>query len=229
MKAAVYTGTRNLYKQMETAAKSLLINSDVDKIYFLIEDDEFPYELPDCIETRNMSGQTFFKPDGPNMKSHFTYFAMLRAALCYIFPDLDVILSLDTDTVVDADISGLWDLDLDGYYFAASREPQRCIGGLLYTNAGVTLFNLKKLRDGKAQEAIDVLNTTEFKWLDQDVLNYLCQGRILDLDSSYNVNAYTVPTRIYKILHYAGVPNETFRTFKDYKKYKNIQFSDIRR
>lgn len=50
MKAAVYCGTRNLYRQMITAAKSLLIHSDVDKIYFLIEDDDFPYSLPPEIE-----------------------------------------------------------------------------------------------------------------------------------------------------------------------------------
>ena len=46
MRAAVYCGTRNLYKNMITAAKSLLIHSNVEKIYFLIEDDIFPYEIP---------------------------------------------------------------------------------------------------------------------------------------------------------------------------------------
>jgi len=37
--------------------KSLLIHSNVDKIYFLIEDDEFPYELPPEVECINVSGQ----------------------------------------------------------------------------------------------------------------------------------------------------------------------------
>jgi hypothetical protein len=37
------------------AAKSLLKYSDVDKIYFIIEDDEFPYELPPEIECKNLS------------------------------------------------------------------------------------------------------------------------------------------------------------------------------
>jgi len=46
MRAAVYCGTRNLYKNMVIAAKSLLIHSNVEKIYFLIEDDIFPYEVP---------------------------------------------------------------------------------------------------------------------------------------------------------------------------------------
>ena len=40
MRAAVYSGTRNVYQDMLTSAKSLLIYSNVDKIYFLIEDDQ---------------------------------------------------------------------------------------------------------------------------------------------------------------------------------------------
>ena len=56
MRAAVYNGTRNLYENMLAAAKSLLVHSNVEKIYFLIEDDIFPYDLPpeiECINVRN--------------------------------------------------------------------------------------------------------------------------------------------------------------------------------
>ena len=69
MKAAAYTGTRNLYSGMVPAVKSLLAHSDVEKVYLLIEDDEFPYYLPDCVETVNVSNQTYFRPGGPNMVS----------------------------------------------------------------------------------------------------------------------------------------------------------------
>ena len=56
MRTAVYTGTRNLYYYMVAAAKSLLAHSNVEKIYFLIEDDTFPYELPPKTSTINVSG-----------------------------------------------------------------------------------------------------------------------------------------------------------------------------
>lgn len=46
LRVAAYCGTRNLYKDMVPAFKSLLINSNVDIIYLLIEDDKFPYPLP---------------------------------------------------------------------------------------------------------------------------------------------------------------------------------------
>ena len=58
MKVAAYTGTRNLYDGMLASVKSLILHSDVDKIFLLIEDDEFPYELPKCVEVRNISDQT---------------------------------------------------------------------------------------------------------------------------------------------------------------------------
>ena len=55
MRAAVYCGTRNVYDDMIPSMKSLLIHSNVEKIYFLIEDDKFPYELPPEVECINVS------------------------------------------------------------------------------------------------------------------------------------------------------------------------------
>lgn len=224
IKAAVYTGSRNLYPAMVTAAKSLLANSDVDKIYLLIEDDEIPYDIPECVETINVSEQKFFQEDGPNMKSGYTYLAMMRAALAYVFPDLDVILSLDVDTIVDKDISDLWSLPLDDYYFAAAKEEHRSYEGLFYTNTGVALYNLKKLRDGKADEVIFALNHQRFTWVEQDAFNYLCQGRILEMPSRYNVNTWTAPTEEKRILHYAGISMDVWQTFPEYLKYRDLPF-----
>ena len=53
-KVAVYCGTKNLYNDMFIAANSLMVHSSVDKIYFLIEDDKFPYLLPNIIECINV-------------------------------------------------------------------------------------------------------------------------------------------------------------------------------
>lgn len=206
-RVAAYTGTRNLYANMETAVKSLLINSDVDKIYLLIEDDEFPYKLPDIVQTINVSDQTFFPKNGPNMNSRFTYMAMMRATYALLFPQYDRILSLDVDTIVDKYIgSELWNLPINEYYFSASKEPFRSKQeNLFYTNIGVTLYNLDKLRDGKVNEVIDELNRKRYPFLEQDVFNYLCQGKILDMPSSYNANDWTIPTLDKKIVHFAGI------------------------
>ena len=207
LNVAAYTGTRNLYKLMVPAVKSLLINSNVDKIYLLIEDDEFPYELPKQVECINVSGQKYFKPDGPNMDSRFTYMAMIRATYAHLFPNLDRILSLDVDTIVDKDISALWDIDLDDCYFAAVIEPDRSDvdEDILYTNIGVALYNLEMLRDGKADEVIKALNEKKYSFLEQDAFNEFCQGHIRKIPSIYNATNYTAITRNPHIVHYAGM------------------------
>lgn len=207
MNYAVYTASRNLYPDLLPAVKSLFINSDVDKVFFLIEDDSFPCWLPDKIECINVSNQTFFDKDGPNMNSRFTYLAMMRATLAKLFPDIDRILSLDVDTIVDKYIgSDLWKLPIENYYFSASKEPFRTdYEKLFYTNIGVTMYNLDKLRDGKVDEVIAELNKKRYSFLEQDVFNYLCQGYILDMPSCYNANDWTMPTYDKKIVHYAGI------------------------
>lgn len=229
MKAACYFGSRNLYADMVSAVKSLLIHSDVEKVFLLIEDDEFPYALPDAVETINISGivPAIFDPNGPNYKSNWTYIGLIRAALTKVFPDLDSILSIDCDTIVDKDISDLWDIPIDGFYFAAAKEPLLSrILNCLYVNAGVTLFNLKKLReDGKDDEMIHLLNTKKLHFVAQDAMCECCQGGIKEIPSDYNATNYTEPTGNKKVIHFAGDRN--WRNYDIAKKYRDIPWPDI--
>jgi len=204
-KIAAYTGTRNLYPMMVPAVKSLLYNSDVDEVWLFIEDDVFPLAVPEMVKVRNVSGQTYFPPDGPNMRSRYTYMAMMRAVYADLFPDADRVLSLDVDTICKADISDLWDLPIDDCYFAASVEPERTKDeGYFYSNIGVCLYNLAKLRDGKWREVVAALNAKKYRNLEQDVFNLLCQGAIYDMPSEYNKSDYTKRCDAGKIIHYAG-------------------------
>lgn len=204
MKAACYCGTRNLYQDMLPAVNSLLANSDVDKVYLLIEDDIFPYELPDKVETINVANQTYFRHDSPNYRNAWTYMVLMRAALHRVFPDLDRILSLDVDTIVAKDISELWDLPIDDYYLAAAKEPYKSRYNL-YVNCGVMLLNLKKLRDGKGDELIEALNTKRYGFNEQDCIAEHCRNGIYVMSSDYNANNYTEPTQTPKIVHFAAL------------------------
>lgn len=204
MKHAAYCGTRNVYVDMEASAKALIANSDVDVVHFIIEDATFPHPLPDMIVCHDLSEQRFFRPDGPNMESRYTYMALMRVALCHVLP-VDRVLALDTDTLVMRDVSAIWDMPIDDCYFAGVPEWTRTKDGLVYCNGGVILHNLAKMRDGKADECIEVLNRRRYEWPEQDVLNYLCQGRIHSMPSKYNSNWWTdknAPNPAIK--HYAG-------------------------
>ena len=208
-KVAAYTGTRDVYDAMEASAKSLVANSSVDRVHFFIEDAEFPRPLPDIVECHDAGGQLFFEWDGPNIGHRYTYMALMRAALPFLLYEVDVALSLDCDTVCVGDCDGLWDISLDGCYFAAVREKwaaQR--PGLDYCNVGVSLMNLKTLRDaGKAKEIVGVLNRHRFAWPEQDAMNYLCQGRVAEMPPEYNVTPWTVDAGCEpRIVHYAAMP-----------------------
>ena len=229
-KVAAYAGTRNLYESMIPAIKSIIMNSNVDKIYLLIEDNEFPYEIPeDIVECINVSEQKFFRMDGPNMKSQFTYMAMMRATYCKLFPELDKILSLDVDTIVVDDISDIWDLRLGtsprAYYFAAAREPARSHNGTVYTNIGVALYNLKYLRESKGPAIIDLLNSRRLPFVEQDAFNMKCQGKILLMDSKYNATKFTDPTDEPKIIHFAG--QKEWQNEPLYKEYMDIPWNTV--
>lgn len=207
MKAAVYSGTRNLYKSMVTAAKSLIHNSNVDKVYFLIEDDHFPEELPAIIETRNVSGQTYFAKDSANWKTHFTYMSLLRVCYTKLFPELDKVLQLDVDTVVVNNIDALWDVNLDGKWFAAVDEKLSTYKpyGHKYYNIGVAMFNLNQIRqDGADDRLIAFLNKNRVPYIDQDAWNGLGMGKDTEIPLRYNETVVTGFTDEPAVVHFAG-------------------------
>lgn len=231
MKAAVYAGTRNVYQDMIPSMKSLLIHSDIDKIYFLIEDDEFPYELPPEVECINVSGQEWFKPEScPNMKNRCSYMVLLRVVFSKIFPHLDKILTIDNDTIVKEDISELWDLDLTDYYLAGCPEYKKSNSVFTYINMGIAMLNLKKMReDHKDDELLNNLNTYYYLEAEQSCINQGCQGHIFVLPSDYNANFYTIEdanTSSTKIQHFAYTPKWQYLPIVE--KYRNIEINKIK-
>lgn len=220
-KVVVYAGTSNLYEQMYVALKSLLINTPVDRVYLFIEDDEFPFQLPGNVYPLNVSSQDYFKPGSPNFNSPWSYMTMLRCVLGMMLPDEERVLWLDCDTIVDEDITDLFAMDLNGYYYAGVMEPTKSKDIFRYVNAGVLLCNLDMLRGMcKEQEMMAFLNVCKFGWVDQDIINLLCQGRIRIIESIYNSNAFTMPCVRPKIIHYAAIKD--LKEQWAYKKYEQI-------
>ena len=203
-KTVVYAGTRNLYKTMWVAVRSLLANNTIDRVFLLIEDDTFPFYLPENVKAINVSNQKFFPEDGANYKSKWTYMAMIRVALSKMFPREDRVLWLDCDTIVDDDISELFSINMDGYYFAGVKEHKKA-GWENYINTGVLVMNLDKIRrNGLDDQLITMLNKRSLECPDQDAINQLAQGKILFLPSCYNVCPFTEPPETQKIVHFAA-------------------------
>ena len=230
-RVAVYCGTYNTYANMVASAKSLLWHTKMDKVYFLIEDDTFPYELPsDIIECINVKDQKFFPETGPNYANPWSYMCMMRAAFTKLIP-YDKILSFDIDIVVQEDIGCLWDIDLTDYYLAGVIEPQRQKSSQdpIYINFGVVMMNLAKLRnDGMDDQIIEALNTQKFGCPEQDAFNKFCAWHIYKLPNDYNATIYshiTGEAEHERIIHYAGI--KFWRHYGQVKEYGMRPWSAI--
>lgn len=229
MKHAVYCGTKNLYGDMQTAAKSLIANSDVDKVWLLTEGD-FDYWMPDMCEVVDVSGQEWFDLEGPNVCAKWSWMVLMRTALALMpeFSGVGRIASFDCDTVCVGDVSPLWEIDLSGCYFAAVQEKWACARtGLEYRNVGVMVQNLNLMREtGKAEEVVGALNRHRFTWPDQDALNYLCQGFTQDLPSGYNKCPWVVDDGSEdRVIHYAA--RDDWRDEPVVVEYRTMGWDDV--
>ena len=231
-RAAVFCGTRNVYDSMETAAKSLMYHTEMDRIYFLIEDDKFPTPLPDKIRTINVSGQEWFRKDGKNYNNAWTYMCLIRAAFAKLLPEEHKVLSLDIDVIINDDISELWDIDMTDYYIAGVPETQKT-GKMntTYVNFGVIMMNLDKIReDGIDDTIINSLNRDRWGCPEQDAFNHFCDGKIYALPGMYNATRagrITVDTDVEKISHYAGI--KYWKHYKPYRMFQQMNWDDVLR
>ena len=221
-KIAVYTGTRNIYDQMYVCLKSLILTTPMDRVFLLIEDDEFPYPVPENVSIANVSTQEMFRPGSPNYNSPWSYMAMLKCCLANMFSDMHGnILWLDCDTIVLDDISDLFSVDLSGFYYAGVMEPAKSKDIFRYINTGVLLCNLDMLRDsGKEIEIIDFMNTYRLNFPDQDAINLLCQGKLRLIDSMYNSCGWATPTIRGKIRHFAA--EQGMKDSWEYRRFEDI-------
>lgn len=216
-KTVIYAGTRNVYRNMETAAKSLLDHTKPEKIIFLTEDPEFPEPLPENIRCMDVSGQTFFPPDGANYHSRWTYMSLMRLALAELLPDENRVLWLDIDTVVIDDIARIFDTDLGDCCMAAVEEPARSATPFIYYNAGVLLMDLQKMSGGLCSELIRDVNQIPLRFPDQDIINLLCQTKIRKIHPVWNSCLWTGQPINSRIIHFAADRNyENRKLFQKY-------------
>lgn len=227
-RVAVYCASQAIYKDTVPAIKSMLMNGRPDRIYLLIEDDEFPEYLPPQVKIINVRNQPYFDLKGPNIQTHFTYMALMRAVLTKVLPDEDKVLSMDCDTLVVGNIDELWEKDLGDYYFSATREPLKCRWDKMYYNTGVTMFNLKAMReDGIDDELIEVINSNKLNCPEQDALCIVCAGNIMDMPSDFNCNQYTPRTSDMRIRHHCGYRANQWSGFPDVNQFRRTSWDEV--
>lgn len=177
----------------------------------VLAEDDF-INKPITCKVINVADQKLFDPYGINARKRWTWMSLMKCALANVLTNYDKVLFLDCDTIVEHDISELWDINMDGYYYAGVKQPQLSSDFFTYINTGVLMCNLKELRDGKEDELIRCLNAKDYAFPDQDVINERCQGKIYQLKGRYNRCEWTEQDTETYITHYAvtGFPVEVF-------------------
>lgn len=133
-----------------------------------------------------------------------TYFRLLAPSL---LPNVDKAIYLDSDLIVDADIAELYDVDVEGYPLAATRDADTIgqmdgydttVGPYLayelgmddphdYFQAGVLVMNLAELRRTvSAERFLEIATERSWRWNDQDVLNKVVNGRYRRIHMRWN-------------------------------------------
>ena len=171
-----------------------------------------PVELPEWID------------DVPAVKN-WTPGTLLRLCLPGLLPDVDKIIYVDCDMVITADMETLWKVPIGDKYLAAVPDSAVPNFGRKRRNyckrknipldgyfcAGTLVLNLQKLREGpeKFEDVVfGYLNENrDLPYLDQDILNWFCQGNYFPLEEKYNI--YTARQDALQfiddgILHYAA-------------------------
>ena len=208
----VYAATRNLYPFLREAVASLLDHNEPDRVIVLAEDNEI--DIPFDVEVVNVSDQTYYDKDGPNMNSLFTYMAMMRLLYVDILPDVDKVIQLDVDTIVWDSLEPLWNIDLRGKWFAACPEYKGRYNPFSngrdmrpYYNIGVAVFNLIQMRaDNFVGEMVKYLNAHRLWCTEQDVLNLygVDFNKVREIPVRFNESCFTGETETPAIIHYAG-------------------------
>ncbi|MBR3225056.1 MAG: glycosyltransferase family 8 protein [Atopobiaceae bacterium] len=147
------------------------------------------------------------------VRGHFKIETYFRLLLPQLLPNHHKVLYLDADMVCLRDVAALFDTDLGDCLVGACKDADTAgiyngvdldleqpdkkhyMDDVLkiknpyeYFQAGTLLFNLDAWRTSiDVDEVFRFAQLREWQLLDQDVLNYFCQGRVRFLDMAWNV------------------------------------------
>ena len=155
--------------------------------------------------------------------AHISEETYYRFLIQEALPDYDKVLYLDSDLVINGDISELYEIDINDYVLAATRDPDflgqinganretmeyiktdfRMKDPYNYFQAGVLLFNEKKMRKKHSlREWLDLASVPHL-YNDQDVLNLECEGEVKFVDMKWGMIVDHDHSRVKDVISFA--------------------------
>ena len=172
----------------------------------------------------------------PNEQCYCSPYTLLRLFIDLIPEIPDKILYLDVDILFNRDIELLYNTELEGYEYAASRDHY---GKYLihpnYINAGVLLFNMKEARrTGLFEKARELIKIKKLLFADQSAI-YRSTTRKKMLPQRFNdqkfLHKHTVVRHFSKRLFYLPYPHtdniKQWHVSKMYSVFHYEEFDDV--
>ena len=151
-----------------------------------------------------------------------TYFRLLIPT---IFKDIeDKILYLDADIVIRHNIDDLWETDIQNFCLAGVEDTfikainyKNNIGLLnddIYVNAGVLLFNIKRINqlfsgDSIISAAEKIEKSQKINFQDQDIINIIFKGQIKKINKRFNLTMAEIRNSSIDIIENAAIIHYT--------------------
>lgn len=172
----------------------------------------------------------------PNESAYCSPYTLIR-----LFADLvkgmpDKLLYLDADIMFNRDIHLLYDIDVEGYEYAAARDHYgKYLINPNYINAGVLLFNLKKMKEtGLLAKARELIKTKKLVFADQSAIIRSTTKKKM-LPQKFNDQKFlhksTVVRHFSKRLFWLPYPHtdniKQWHVSQVHKVFKYYQFDDI--
>lgn len=179
--------------------------------------------------------ENYFK-NCPNESAYCSPYTLIRL-FADIIPNMpDKLLYLDADIMFNRDIELLYNIDIENYEYAASRDHYgKFLINPNYINAGVLLFNIKKIKQtGLLEKARKLIRNKKLLFADQSAI-YKSTTKKLMLPQKFNdqksLKKNTVVRHFSKRLFWLPYPHT--RNIKQWdinsvhKVFKYHQFDDI--
>lgn len=172
----------------------------------------------------------------PNEGAYCSPYTLLRLFADEIEGMPDKLLYLDVDILFNRDIRLLYDIDVEDYEYAAARDHYgKYLINPNYVNAGVLLFNMKKIREtGLLAKARELIKTKKLVFADQSaVIRSTTRKRMLPqrFNDQKFLHKYTVVRHFSKRLFYLPYPHtaniKQWRVSDIHRIFRYYVFDDI--
>lgn len=172
----------------------------------------------------------------PNEQAYCSPYTLLRLFADMVEGMPDKLLYLDVDILFNRDITLLYGIDVSDYEYAAARDHYgKYLLNPNYINAGVLLFNMKKIKEtGLLEKARELIKTKKLTFADQSAV-YRSTTRKRMLPQRFNdqkfLHKHTVVRHFSKRLFYLPYPHtaniKQWRISDIHRIFRYYVFDDI--